>query len=100
VEQPSPRKKTQLRRDQAKYARMAPTTPVAEVSHVALWRPEYFSQNLTKSAGKCAHPFRPKKLIPRRFWAIPISFLSRKRESRLTTRSARVGISRAEAKIE
>ncbi len=79
---------------------MAPTTPVAEVSQVALCRPEYFSQNFTKSAGKCAQPFRPIKLIPRRFWAMPISFLSRKRESRLTMSRAKVGISRADAKRE
>jgi len=79
---------------------MAPTTPVAEVNHVALCRPEYFSQNFTKSAGKCAQPFRPKKLMPRRFCAIPMSFLSRKSESRLMIKSARVGISRAEAKTE
>lgn len=31
---------------------------------------------------------------------MPINFLSRKRESRLTTSRARVGISRAEAKRE
>lgn len=90
----------QLTRDQAKYASMAPTTPVAEVSQVALCRPEYFSQNFTKSAGKCAQPFRPIKLIPRRFWAIPINFLSRKRESRLMISRAKVGISRADAKRE
>ena len=79
---------------------MAPTTPVAEVSQVALCLPEYFSQNFTKSAGKCAQPFRPIKLMPRRFWAMPISFLSRKRESRLMMSRARVGINRADAKRE
>ena len=66
---------------------MAPVTPLAAVSQLPWCRAVCLSQNFTRSAGRCAQPFRPKKEMPRRFWAIPISFRSKNRAS--TPRSKR-----------